>query len=205
MHELMPMVKQLGVPTFFLTLSCVDLRWNDIFYVISKANSIDISEDEINGMSYSDRCKLLNGNPVLVARHFQYRVELFFKVIVLDGPLGNTNYYAMRVEFQVRGSPHVHSFIWILSVRQLTSDNKPLYIEWLDGIIQTDLPDADKEPELFDLVKNYQMHRHSKTCQKFKNKSCRFNYRRYFTDHTIIAEPLPYNVAADVKMGTEKM
>ena len=72
MHEVMAMVKQLGVPTFFLTFSCADLRWNDMFYAISKASGIDISEDEISGMSYSDRCKLLNENPVIVATHFQY-------------------------------------------------------------------------------------------------------------------------------------
>ena len=53
MHELMTMVKQLGVPTFFITLSCADLRWYDTFYVIYKINGIDISEDEISGMSYS--------------------------------------------------------------------------------------------------------------------------------------------------------
>ena len=110
MHEVTAMVKQLGVPTFFLTLSCADLRWNDMFYVIYKAHVIDISEDEINGMSYSDRCKLLNRNPVIVARHFQYRVELFFKVVDLDDPLGKTNHYAIKVEFQVRGSPHIHFF-----------------------------------------------------------------------------------------------
>ena len=53
MHEVMVMAKQLGVPTFFLTLSCADLRWNDVFYATSKVHGIDISEDEI--MSYSDR------------------------------------------------------------------------------------------------------------------------------------------------------
>ena len=70
-----------------------------------------------------------------VARHFQYRAELFFNVTALDGPLGKTNYYAIRVEFQVRGSPHVHSFIWILNAPHLSSDSKLLYTEWLDDII----------------------------------------------------------------------
>ena len=70
MHEVMAMVKQLGVSPFFLILSCADLRWNDMFYVIFKVNGTDISEDEISDMSYSDRCKLLNGNPVIVGKHF---------------------------------------------------------------------------------------------------------------------------------------
>ena len=78
MHEVMAMVRQLRVLTFCLILSCADLRWNDMFYVISKVNGTDISEDEICGISYSDRCKLLNGNPVIAAKHFQYRVELIF-------------------------------------------------------------------------------------------------------------------------------
>ena len=105
------------------------------------------------------------------------------------------------MEFQVLGSPHVHSFIWILNAPQLSSDNKTLYTEWLDGIIRTDLPDADNKPVLSDLVKKYQIHRHSKTCGKFKNKSCRFHHGRYFTDHTVIAEPLASNVAADAKVS----
>ena len=48
---------------------------------------------------------------------------MFFKVIVLDGPLGKTQYYATRVEFQVRGSSHMHSFIWILNAPKLTNFN----------------------------------------------------------------------------------
>ena len=36
-------------------------------------------------MSYHERCDTLNKNPILVARHFQNRVEMFFQIIVLDG------------------------------------------------------------------------------------------------------------------------
>ena len=28
LHEVLAMVKQVGIPTLLLTLSCVDLRWN---------------------------------------------------------------------------------------------------------------------------------------------------------------------------------
>ena len=40
-----------------------------------------------------------------MARLFQYKVEVFFEEIVLDGPLGKTKYYAIRIEFQERASP----------------------------------------------------------------------------------------------------
>ena len=44
---------------------------------------------------------------------FQHWVEVFFKEIIVDGPLGKTKYYAIGVEFQVRRSPHVHCFLWV--------------------------------------------------------------------------------------------
>ena len=70
-------------------------------------------------MSYHESHDTSNKNPVLVARHFQYRVEMFFKIIVLDGPLGKTQYYAIRVEFQVSGSSNTRCFIWILNAPKL--------------------------------------------------------------------------------------
>ena len=111
------MVKQLGTPTFFLTLSCADLRWNELISIIFKLNGIDIADEDKDRLSYHERCDTLIKNPVLVAR--QYRVKMFFKVIVLDGPLGKNQYYATRVEFQVRDSQHTHSFIWILNAPRL--------------------------------------------------------------------------------------
>ena len=58
---------------------------------------------------------MLNENPVLVAGHFQYKAEVFFKEFVLYGPLGKTRYYAIHIKFQESGSPYVHSFIWIFN------------------------------------------------------------------------------------------
>ena len=142
-------------------------------------------------LKYQEQCKILNSNPVLVAWHFQYRVEVFFKEIVVDGPLGKTKYYAIPVEFQVRGSPHIHSFIWILKAPHLTKETKNEYIKWVDAIIRADLPSSNNEPELCNLVKNYQIYRHSKTCRKYKNQECKFNFGRFFTNHKIVAEPLP--------------
>ena len=64
-------------------------------------------------MDFFTRCSYLNLNPVLLAKHFQYRVETFFQVVVLDGPSGKVKYHSIRIEFQVRRSPQVHSFLWV--------------------------------------------------------------------------------------------
>ena len=95
LFEVLAMVKQLGLPIFFLTLSCADLRCNELVSIISKLNGLNLSEEDIDALSYFYRCKILYSNPVLLARHFQYRVEVFFKEIVLDGPLGKVKYYVI--------------------------------------------------------------------------------------------------------------
>lgn len=54
--------------------------------IIGKLNNIDV-----NGrLDYFQRCNILNQNPVLTTRHFQYRVENFFKEILLhkNSPIG---------------------------------------------------------------------------------------------------------------------
>ena len=37
---------------------------------------------------------------MLGAKHFQYKVEVFFKEIILDSKLGETKYYATCIECQ---------------------------------------------------------------------------------------------------------
>ena len=68
-----------------------------------------------------------------MARHFQYKAEVFFREIILVGPLGKTKYYAIRIEFQERGSPHVHLFIWIFNAPNI--ENEAAYIEFIEKTI----------------------------------------------------------------------
>ena len=58
-------------------------------------------------MHYNGRCDILNKNPVLTESHFQFRVEVSFKTIVLDGPPGKTNYYITGENFEL-GEAHTY-------------------------------------------------------------------------------------------------
>ena len=62
-----------------------------------------------------------------MARYFQYKVKILFKEDILAGPLGKTKYYAIRFEFEKRGSPHVHSYIWIFNAPNI--QNEAAHIE----------------------------------------------------------------------------
>ena len=53
---------------------------------------------------------------------------------------------------------------------------------------------------MFELVKTYQIHRHSKTCRKYRNDKCRLRFGKFFTNKTIIAQPLADSVPPDVKL-----
>ena len=50
--------------------------------------------------------------------------------------------------------------------------------------------DPDTESELFALIKTFQTHHHSKTCQKYRNIKCRFRLRQVFTRRQSITQPL---------------
>ena len=111
--------------------------------------------------------------------------------------MGKIKYYAIRIEFQERGSPHVHSFIWIFNAPNI--QNETAYVECIEKTINAQLPDRLKDLELFELVKTYQVHAHSRTCWKYNENECRFLYGQYFTEKSIIAKPLDCKLSNNEK------
>ena len=81
-------------------------------------------------------------------------------------PIGKIIYYAIRIEFQMRGSPHAHCLLWTSDCPKLTADNIEEYIDFIDSHVSGELPSADEDLELHNLVQFYQCHTHSRTCQK---------------------------------------
>ena len=72
-YGVLAMVKQLGIPTYFLTLSCAELRWKELLYVIKKLKDLGLSDKELKYISLQEWYNL-NNNLVLVIRHFEYKV-----------------------------------------------------------------------------------------------------------------------------------
>ena len=86
------MAKQLGIPTYFLTLSCAGRKWDELPHIIKKLNNFGLSDEEIKNLSYQKRCNMLNNNSVFGASIW----DVFFKEIIRDGPFGKTKYYSIR-------------------------------------------------------------------------------------------------------------
>ena len=66
-----------------MTLSCADFRWPELFQVIAKTQGLNLTDEEIEALSYNERCSMINLNPVVVAKHFQYKVETLFTEVLL--------------------------------------------------------------------------------------------------------------------------
>ena len=46
-HQHTPMVKQLKIRTYFLTLPCAELGWGELSYIINKLSNLGLSDGEI--------------------------------------------------------------------------------------------------------------------------------------------------------------
>ena len=60
----------------------------------------------------------------------------------------------------MRGSQHVHSFIWIL---KLSEETFGTYTEFIENTMHANLPAPDEGPVLYKLVNQYQTHKHSES------------------------------------------
>lgn len=69
--ELKDMVEQLGLPTIFLTSSCADGHWEDLYKLLTDADVTSLSPEE--------RRKLVQDNPHIVDSFFDRRVKSLIK------------------------------------------------------------------------------------------------------------------------------
>ena len=108
-------------------------------------------------------------------------------------PLGKIEDWFYRVEYQQRGSPHIHMLIWLENAPIFGVDKDDDVTSFIDKIITCHLP-LNNKPELLNLV-NRQTHRHSHTCRKKTKRECRFNYPQLPIRSTKILYPLEDNIS----------
>ena len=87
----------------------------------------------------------------------------------------------------MRGSPHAHMLVWVSPHLKLTEQTVPIFIEYIDKIVSSDIPEEKMSAEL---VQKYQTNSHTKTFNK-RNTFCRLNFPKISTAETIISVPLP--------------
>ena len=132
------MFRTLGPPTFFITLSTDDNNWVDLMIVLSKSEGQNHSEEEAANLSSSENRNLMKSNQVVTVRHFAHRFQSFVKEVIKGSgqPIGEVVDYFWRIEFQLRGSPHVHSMWWIKDAPNLdTTVGRQIAPQYIDRYI----------------------------------------------------------------------
>ena len=199
--DLFAVIRQLGPATFFMSLSAAETRWAHLLKILSQIidNKV-LSEEEATNLTWQEKSRLIQSDPVTCARHFDFCVNKFITEFLSSksAPLGKMQDYFYRVEYQQRGSPHVHMMIWCENSPRYGVDSKQEVIRFIDTHITCQK--TDETPENKELIK-YQTHRHSHTCRKKKRKQCRFGFPKPPMRLTDILEPLD----ADIDPTEEKI
>ena len=109
------MLQMLSNPTWFLTFSAADLHWSEMIQAIAIQFWKKLTQKDVLKMSIADRNKYLCQNPTIGVQMFQHRFEPFFAEYLLSDthPLGYITDYVIKIEFQMRGSPHAHCLLWV--------------------------------------------------------------------------------------------
>ncbi|XP_059076947.1 uncharacterized protein LOC131876152 [Cryptomeria japonica] len=103
--ELIDMLHQIGSPTIFFTLSAADMYWPDLHALMPGTSPTTPREAQ------NWRKQNVINYPHIVAHYMHLRHSIFRKEILEKGM--NVEDFWSRYEWQHRGSPHVHGFIWM--------------------------------------------------------------------------------------------
>ncbi len=194
LYNALAMIRQLGIPTWFLTLSAADMKWPDIIQSIAAQYGTIYTDDQVKALSWEQRSMWIRTNPVTAARQFQFRLETFFTDFLKSKacPIGLVTDFLLRIEFQTRGSPHCHSLIWIQDAPKLNHSKDEDVIAFIDKYVSCEIPEDDEE--LKELVTSLQTHSHSSYCRR--NGKCRFNVPKPPSSKTLIAREATGELAA---------
>ena len=189
-RDLFAMIRQLGTPTFFCTFSAAEMRWPEVIEAIKRQQGEEVN---FEGLDWSAKCDVLRSNPVTTMRMFDKRVEALFRDLILSPaqPLGNVVDFFYRVEFQHRGSPHIHCLIWVEGAPVFEEDSDQTVSDFVSKYITAQLPDPDSQPELYKKVTEVQIHskNHSRTCFRSSSSGCRFGFPKPPARNTFITRP----------------
>ena len=156
------MLRCIGFPTWFLTLSEVDLHWPEMIQAIALQLGKKIPQRKVLQMSMEQMSNYLWQNPVTGTHMFQHRVENFFTGYILSDsdPIGNILEYVIKIEFQMRGSLHVHCLLWVKDSPKINEDPDEVVCQFIDKYITVQIPEPMHANEIdFKLMKQLQ-----KTC-----------------------------------------
>ena len=205
-NDILAKMEQKGNFHGFFTLSCAEKRWPEVLTAIlgsegnkitfltmpwdGREESILINDEPLSNMK--DKIKWseeLRKNVMLITQMFDNRVRAFIKNILLKC---GVDLYAYRLEWQIRGMPHIHGVFWLedkiikhlIDIKTGSLICNDELIKLIDKWVSCSLTNDNEE--LNEIVKEVNCHKHTKSCKKH-SKTCRFNFPRFPSNYTMFA------------------
>ncbi|CAF0955166.1 unnamed protein product, partial [Brachionus calyciflorus] len=206
-------IRQLGCPSFFITFSPAEVDWEELIGILVKIKEKrDISLNEArNEVSRERKIDLVSKDPITVARYFENRMGELLKYCFrsISGPFNPHSVvdFFWRVEFQNRGSPHIHMLTWHKDAPKYEKgdlDNNKQCAEFIDKYITVSKP-FDNIVREEDCIENLaydlkqvnirnQIHEHKDNFKKIDSETnirlCKYSFPWPILTETIILEPL---------------
>ncbi|XP_033756117.1 uncharacterized protein LOC117338862 [Pecten maximus] len=200
--DVFAMIRQIGLPTWFMSLSSADTRWNELLKTLAVLSGTPCSDQQIRNMTWSEKVKLVQKDPVTCSRYFDQRVQVFMNTVLKSehAPIGSVTDTFQRIEFQNRGSPHVHMMIWTENAPKYNIDSEEDIIRYVDKHVTCSLAVDDDMQEFIKM----QVHKHSKTCKKGGRSVCRFGFPLPPLPNTMLLEPLETDIETGCDMSYEE-
>jgi len=167
-RHLFAIIRQLGKPTFFLTMIANEIGWPKLMKLLYKLrnNGEDIDSKGLADMHFNLKAALINEDPVTCAIHFNKLVQVIMCIFQSKrfSPFSNhyVKHYFKRIECQHRGSPHAHILLWLNETpTDALAEGKAAAETFIDKFVSVSPADASGYEKL-------QKHKHTFTCFKKK-------------------------------------
>ena len=178
-----------GSPAYWKTISAAECQWSELLQLLYCVKfKTKRSAYSIMNLDTATKLKLIKEDPVTCARYFDYKFNTLMNLLQENNFVfwkHNVEDFYTRIEFQMRGSPHAHSFLWLKDVPLLdvkSENGAENFINFCDKFI-TCKYDAN------DPFIDFHRHDHTLTCHKGKEEvegKCRFHFPRPVMPTTMI-------------------
>jgi hypothetical protein len=163
----MALVQFCGKPDLFTTTTC-NPKWKEI------EENLKFNETAID-------------RPDLVTRVFYQKIMLLKDELLKKEIFGKVNAYLYVIEFQKRGLPHIHLLLYLDDKDKIRDTNQ------IDNIVSAEIPDKNKNPKLYELVKQHMIHgpcgeqNKNSPCMNEDGSRCTKNFPKNFAEVTEIS------------------
>ncbi|XP_065304810.2 uncharacterized protein [Dermacentor albipictus] len=202
-QDVFAMIRQLGKPTAFLTLSASEIHWDGLMRLLQRLH-IDPNHPQVpfEQLRLCEKSMLVSDDPVVCSVYFDHIVRVIMQILQHKTLSPFAPYvvkeYFKRIEFQHRGSAHAHLLLWLENApHEELGPQMPETVRMAEHLISLDAESLHRP--------RCQTHQHTQTCYKNGRTKCRFNAPFWPMEESRVIIPLPPAHTEEEKKSRTKL